>query len=335
MRIAVLGCGSWGTALAILLARNGCQVELRGRSEEEISMLRSVRENLTYLPGFVLPVEVTPFMMEEPLAGIDLVVSALPSGAVRSVFTEYSCYLKTQRSIVLLASKGLEVGTGKRLSEVVKEIAPECMIGAISGPNLALEIVRGIPTAAIVSFAEEEVADRVRMIFNCSTFRVYRSTDVTGVELAGALKNVIAVAAGVSDGLGYGDNTKGALLARGLKEIIALGTALGANPETFLGIAGIGDLVATATSPLSRNYRLGKLVGQGKSTQDALKEIGQIAEGVPTSEVIARLLQATGVFAPILESVHHVLEGHLDPKRAVAMLMERQTPVESLTPLSH
>lgn len=331
MKIAILGSGSWGTAIAILLARNGFEIELRGRDFEEISMLVSIRENLKYLPGFVLPASISPKMIEEPYKDIDLIVSALPSGAVRKVMIELAQRIDLNSVPILLASKGIELTTGQRLSEVVLEISPKSEIGALSGPNIALEIVRGIPTAAVVAFVGEETADRVRQAFNCSTFRVYRSSDVAGIELAGALKNVLAIAAGISDGLGYGDNTKGALLARGLKEMISLGIALGANPETFLGIAGVGDLFATATSPLSRNYRLGNLVGKGHSAVDALKEIGQVAEGAPTSEAVVQLLLKAGIFAPILASVHEVLKGNLDPKKAVATLMERQTPVESLT----
>jgi len=279
MNVAVLGTGSWGTALTLLLSRNGHQVTLLGRAAEEIAMLKSRRENLRYLPGFVLPADVSFGLMDEGLPDVDMTVLAVPANAVRHV-------VRTVRAARcwVIAAKGLEGGTAQLMSEVVAESSPGAEVGVISGPNLAVEIARGIPTAAVTAFADLETADRVRGVFMCRTFRVYVSTDVRGAELAGALKNVLAIGAGMSDGLGFGDNTKGALLARGLHEMMTLGMAMGANIETFMGLAGVGDLLATASSKLSRNYRVGWALGKGERLDDVLDEIGQVAEGVPTSD---------------------------------------------------
>lgn len=326
MTTAVLGSGSWGTALALLLARNGHDVTLLGRDPEEIAILRATRENLKYLPGFILPDNVTYKLLHEHLAPAEMTVVAVPSGAVRQVVHEVS----GDHPLVVVAAKGLESGTAKMVSDVVAEALPNAHIGAISGPNLAVEIVRGIPTAAIAACKDDAVAEQIRAAFNCRTFRVYKSDDVTGVELAGALKNVIAVGAGMSDGLGFGDNTKGAFLARGLKEMIGLGLKMGARLETFLGIAGVGDLFATASSNLSRNYRAGKLLGQGKSLEEALAEIGQVVEGVSTSESVQILARSFEIEMPVFAAIESVIHGHVHPMKAVGMLMERDTPTEGL-----
>ena len=326
MNVAVLGSGSWGTALTILLARNGHEVTLLGRDPEEISVMRATRENLRYLPGFIIPDGVTYELLHEHLKPVEMTVVAVPSAAVREVVTEVS----GEHPLVVVAAKGLEPGSAKMVSTVVSEALPSAQIGALSGPNLAVEIVRGIPTAAIAACADDGVAEQVRKAFNCRTFRVYKSKDVTGVELAGALKNVIAVGAGMSDGLGFGDNTKGAFLARGLKEMISLGLQMGAQIETFLGIAGVGDLFATASSNLSRNYRAGKLLAQGKSLTEALEEIGQVVEGVTTSGSVQILARQYSVEMPVFAAIESVIHGHVEPLRAVGMLMERDTPTENL-----
>jgi len=326
MNVAVLGSGSWGTALALLLARNGHDVILLGRDPEEILSMRELRENLRYLPGFILPPNVRYEFLSEYRDATEMTVVAVPSGAVRQVVSEVA----GEHPLVVVASKGLEAGSGKPMTTVVAEALPNAQVGAISGPNLAVEIVRGIPTAAVAAFADAALADQVRLAFNCRTFRVYMSDDVTGVELAGALKNVIAVGAGMSDGLGFGDNTKGAFLARGLKEMLTLGLKMGARLETFLGIAGVGDLFATASSNLSRNYRAGKMLGQGVGLDEALKQIGQVVEGVSTSESVALLTKAYEVEMPVFAAIESVIRGRMEPLRAVGMLMERTTPTEGL-----
>jgi glycerol-3-phosphate dehydrogenase (NAD(P)+) len=330
MQIAMIGAGAWGTALAILLARNGHEVALYAHSEEEMEVLANHRENLHFLPGFAIPEEVTFSLARAGIAAADLVVMAVPSGAVR----EASAFIRAENPIVVIASKGLEVTTGKLLSDVVLDVLPQSRVGAISGPNLAVEIVRGIPTAAVAAFPDDGDAELVRRAFKCRTFRVYISDDVIGIQMAGALKNVIAIAAGISDGLGFGDNTKGALVARGLREMTLLGVSRGARQETFMGIAGIGDLFATAASPLSRNYRVGRALGEGRELGEILETLGHVAEGVPTTQAAAILAHELGVKTPVMDAIRAVLDGKMRPIEGVGLLMERDTPDEGLVPRS-
>lgn len=324
MRVVVLGAGSWGTALAILLARNGAEVHLAGRDLDEIDTMGMRRENARYLPGFALPVGLSVVPLAEAPPDAELSVIAVPARAVREV-----CEFVSAGAPILVSSKGLEAGSGAILTEVVAEAVPNAEIGVISGPNLAVELVRGIPTVAVVAFPTEATAERVRDAFMSRTYRVYIGSDIVGVELAGALKNVLAIAAGMIDGLGYGDNTKGAMLARGLHEMACLGIRMGARLETFFGIAGVGDLFATANSRLSRNYRVGLGLGEGRTLADVLESIGQVAEGVPTSEAAVLLARRHGVETPIFEAVHAVLRDRLRPLEAVDRLMERMPKHEN------
>jgi glycerol-3-phosphate dehydrogenase (NAD(P)+) len=325
MQVAVLGAGSWGTALAILLARNGAQVGLFGRDEEEVAFMQSHRENLKYLPGFALPAEISVGTLQNA-GSANMTVIAVPSSSVRDLLTN----LKGEHPLLVLASKGLESATGKVVSQVAAECRPDSLLAGISGPNLAMEIVRGIPTAALVASADPVAADRVRSAFISPTYRVYITDDLMGLEIAGALKNVIAIAAGMSDGLGFGDNTKGALLARGLKEMIVYGLSLGGKMETFLGIAGVGDLFATACSKLSRNYRVGFGLGRGESLHDIMQEIGQVAEGVNTVEAVVTTARQNQIHVPLCEMIESVVRGRLTAKAAVVQLMERRTVDEGL-----
>jgi glycerol-3-phosphate dehydrogenase (NAD(P)+) len=318
MRVAVLGSGSWGTALAILLARNGHDVDLLGRDAEEIGAIERLRENLHYLPGFAIPANVRARMLGQA-EECDLAVMAVPSVAVRQA----TAFLPPGNPRIVVASKGLEPSTGSFMVDVLAEARPEAKIGVLTGPNLAVEIARGIPTVAIAAFADRIDAEAVQAAFTCATFRVSITDDVVGVELAGALKNVLAIGGGMSDGLGFGDNTKGAFLSRGLMEVARLGAAMGARPETFLGPAGVGDLFATANSHLSRNYRVGEALGRGTSLTEALHALGQVAEGVPTSEAAQVLARRHNVEMPVLAAVEGVLRGRISPRQAVAMLMER------------
>lgn len=330
MRVVVLGCGSWGTALALVLARNGHDVTLLGRDPDEIAGLRSQRENFRYLPGFVLPESVSAGYLREAPGEADFVVAAMPSQAFREVVGLPGLAPLIQRVPLLIASKGLDVVSARLLSDVAEDLYPSVVAGVITGPNLAIEMVRGIPTAAVVAFEAQGTADFVRQAFVSGSLRLYRSTDRCGLQLAGALKNVVAIAAGMSDGLGFGDNTKGALLARGWREMLALGIAMGARPETFMGIAGMGDLFATAASSLSRNYRLGRALGEGAKLSAAVDALGQVAEGVPTAEATMHLARKHGVAMPIFEAIEAVLRGQMDPKKGVALLMERETPEERI-----
>ncbi|MBS1718727.1 MAG: NAD(P)-dependent glycerol-3-phosphate dehydrogenase [Armatimonadetes bacterium] len=329
MDITVVGSGSWGSALTVLLARNGHEVILGGKDEEDILSMRSLRENLKYLPGFAFPDSVR-FELLRTLEGqADMIVVAVPAAAVRSVVTE----LKTQAPIIVVAAKGLEPAGYQIPTDIVAELRPGVGVGVLSGPNLAKEIAKGIPTAAVAAFADIDDAETVQRAFMCATFRVYVSTDVVGVELAGALKNVLAIGAGMSDALGYGDNTKGALLARGLHEMTRLGLAMGAKIDTFLGLAGVGDLFATASSNLSRNYRVGFAIGQGNSLKDAIERVEQIAEGVPTSESALILARRHGIQMPVFEAIEGVLRGRIPARQAVSALMERIPRTETLLDL--
>lgn len=324
MRVTVLGAGSWGTAMALLLGRNGHEVRLLARSEADAQSLAARRENVRYLPGFVLPEVVRYAAMDGAEPWGDMLVEALPSGAVLERAHQMAGY-----PIVCVASKGLGEH-GVLLSEVVLEACPGAQVCALSGPNLAAELAKGVPTAAVIACASEEAALAARSAFHAGAFRVYVSSDMVGVEMAGALKNVLAIAAGMSDGLGYGDNTKGTLLSRGLGEIARIGLTRGARLETFLGVAGVGDLFATATSRLSRNYRLGKLIAEGATLEQAKSEIGQVAEGAPTCASAVELAARLGVETPILDHVLRVLQGSLPAKQAVGRLMERSTIYEGL-----
>jgi glycerol-3-phosphate dehydrogenase (NAD(P)+) len=317
MRVAVLGSGSWGTALAITIARNGHPVTLVGRDPDEMDAIAERRENLRYLPGFAIP-DLVAYATYPRLQPHDLVVIATPSAAVQQVLGDIDFPTKA-----VLASKGLEPGAARTLGEVLLERLPDTEWAVLSGPNLAVELVRGIPTASVLAARSPEFAADVGPRFASKSFRVYYSDDVVGVELAGALKNVLAIGAGMSDGLGFGDNTKGALLARGLREMARLGQAKGACVDTFYGIAGVGDLFATAASPLSRNYRVGKALGQGQDLEQALAAVGQVAEGVPTSESALRLAKAHNVETPIFQAVDDVIKRRISPLQAVSQLMER------------
>lgn len=319
MHVAVIGSGSWGTALTLLLARNGHRVTLLGRNVEEIETLRETRENARYLPGFKVPENATFELLDHEPVDVEMTVLAVPSGAVRQI----SRQILGVHPLIVVAAKGLEAGTSRMMTEVVRESRPDAETGALSGPNLAVEIAQGVPTVAVAAFKNRDAADRVRDAFTCPTFRVSVSDDLVGVELGGALKNVLAIGAGMSDGLGFGDNTKAAFLCRGLMEIARIGSAMGARADTFLGPAGVGDLFATAASRLSRNYRLGVALGEGQSLGEAIAGLGQVAEGVPTSESVGRIARFYNVDLPVFAAVEAVLKGLMKPQKAVALLMER------------
>lgn len=318
---AVLGAGSWGTALAILLAKNGLRVSLWGRDRDVLETIRVSRENTRYLPGIQIPDAVEPVATPPEQAGFCVV--AVPSSGVRQALG-----FLPEGQIILVAAKGLEPETSLRMSEVVAQVCPRSACAVVSGPNLAVEVARGIPTATVIASNDGDLANSLRDRFMCRTFRVYTSSDVIGVELGGAIKNVFALGAGMSDGLGFGDNTKAALLARGLKEMMSLGVALGAMPETFMGLSGVGDLIATAVSKLSRNYRVGSLIGSGISLTHALREVGQVAEGVPTSAAAVALAKEHGVEVPLINAIHQVVIGERNPLEAVSELMDRAPKAE-------
>lgn len=319
--IAVYGAGSWGTALAVLMAKAGNTVALLGRNEEELRLMQERRENLRYLPGVVLPQPLEPTTDLNRLAS-DLVILSVPSHAVRSTARLLRPNLRPGALIVNTA-KGLEEGTQKRLSQVLKEELPGHPIVVLSGPSHAEEVGRDMPTTIVVASEDIEACERVQQLMMTPKFRVYTNPDVVGVELGGALKNVIALCTGIAEGLGFGDNTKAALMTRGLAEIARLGAAMGGNPLTFAGLSGVGDLIVTCTSLHSRNRRAGVLLGQGKPLEQVLQEVGMVVEGVKTTKVAYELSQERGISMPIIEEAYHVLFEGADPKVAVSNLMMR------------
>ncbi len=326
MKIAVIGSGGWGTAISVLLAGKGNDVYLWSWIQEETDRLNRDRENKEFLPGVRLPESIVcSHDMEKCINGAEIVVTAAPSPATRTTAKQMAPYIVPGQKIVNI-SKGLEGEL--RLSEVYRSEIPEADISVLSGPSHAEEVSRGIPTTVVVASESKETAEFLQDAFMCPTFRVYTSDDIIGVELGGALKNVIALCAGISDGLGYGDNTKAALITRGLAEITRLGTAMNARPATFSGLSGLGDLIVTGTSKLSRNYRAGTLIGSGMTLEDTLKKVHMVVEGVNTAGAAYNLSRKYNVETPIIEHAYKILFEGMDPREAVNMLMTRRKTVE-------
>jgi glycerol-3-phosphate dehydrogenase (NAD(P)+) len=328
-RIAVVGGGAWGTALADLLARKGEQVTLWAREPEVVESINQRHVNDMFLPGAPLaPTLGAARDIRAVVRDADVIISAAPSHAVRPVMTQVAGSLKG-KPLVVSASKGLDPEKLERPSAVLGEVLPAgTPIAVLSGPSFALEVYQRQPTAVVAAAAEHGVAERTQRIFSTAHFRVYSHTDVIGVELGGALKNVIALAAGILEGLGLGFNTRAALITRGLAEITRLGVALGAQPMTFAGLAGLGDLILTATGALSRNRGLGVALGQGQSVAQALARTQAVVEGVNTARTAVALGERHGVELPISREVANVLFQNKAPRQAVADLMERELKAE-------
>lgn len=324
--IGVVGAGSWGTTISQLLATKGYQVDLWVYEEDLCQTMRETRENSVYLPGFRLHQNVAPHHdLQQVVEGHDLLVMVVPSHVYRQTAVRMGPYLK-QGSVIVSATKGIENGTLLMMSDIWKELQPSspfaCVL-SLSGPSFAREVIRQAPTAIVVAGEDLEVAGWVQRIFSTNTFRVYTSSDKTGVELAGALKNVIAIAAGISDGLGFGHNTRAALITRGLAEMSRLGVKMGANVLTFSGLSGIGDLLLTCTGDLSRNRQVGLQLGQGRRIDDILGEMRMVAEGVKTAQSVHFLAERMVVEMPIAEQVYQVIYAGKSPQTAVRELMER------------
>ncbi|MEW8691868.1 MAG: NAD(P)H-dependent glycerol-3-phosphate dehydrogenase [Candidatus Thiodiazotropha endolucinida] len=328
--IAVLGAGSWGTALAILLSGNGHRVSLWGHLQEEIEALIRERENKQYLPGVGFPPLLHPEIeLHKALHGASEILIAVPSHAFQSVASNIAPLLQAQPGITW-ATKGFEPGTQQLLSEVAAERLPGRKLAVISGPTFAGEVARGLPTAVTVAATTTEHAERIAELLHAPWFRAYTSDDMVGVQVGGASKNVLAIAAGIADGLGFGANTRAALITRGLTEIMRLGLKLGGRQETFMGLAGLGDLVLTCTDNQSRNRRMGLALAEGLSMERARLSIGQEVEGVHAAQEVYALSQRHGVEMPISEQVYRVLYEGLAPKEAVHNLLERRQKAEGL-----
>ncbi len=328
--VAVVGAGSWGTTVATLAARTTPTI-LWARREQLAQRINETRFNDDYLPGFRLPDELTATHdLEAAVRGAGAVVMAVPSHGYRSVFAEAAPSIAPDIPLVSL-TKGIEQGTLARMTEVMADVSPghpRELMGVLTGPNLAEEIVAGQPAASVIALTDREAALSLQGCFMSPTFRVYTNDDVIGCELAGALKNVMAIASGMSDGLGFGDNSRAALLTRALAELARLGVALGGRPETFAGLAGMGDLVATCSSDRSRNHRVGFELARGKSLDEITSEMRMVAEGIKTTAGVIGLAERAGVEMPIAFHVGLVLEGKTTPRDAVLSLMTREAKAE-------
>lgn len=330
-RIVVVGAGSWGTTVASLAAATTDTVLWARREELAIAIDRD-RVNPDYLPGVTLPRSLTAtHLLEEAVTGADAVVMAVPSHGFREVFTEMTAHVGSTTPIVSL-TKGIEQGSLARMTEIVGAVDPThdpAVIGVLTGPNLAAEILAGQPTASVVAMADANAAMELQRVFMGPAFRVYTHDDVVGCELAGALKNVMAIASGMSDGLGFGDNTRATLLTRALAELTRLGVALGGRPPTFAGLAGMGDLIATCSSAKSRNHQVGFALAQGRTLEEIVAEMRMVAEGVKTTESVLGLAERAGVDMPIATHVGLVLDGEITPRDGVLSLMTREAKAES------
>lgn len=327
-RIAILGDGGWGTALGLLLFKQGHAVRLWGPFPEYIERLRREHENTLYLPGVPLP-EVLNWTADrdEAVSGAEVVILAVPSKYYRSVLESFVGRLPSDCAL-LSVSKGLDVATRQRLTEVAGEVLGHKPVAVLSGPSHAEEVAQGVPTAVVIACADHARAHALQKIITAPQFRVYTSEDIVGVELGGALKNIIAIAAGVSDGLGFGDNTRAALMTRGLAEMTRLGCALGARLETFAGLSGLGDLIVTCTSRWSRNHLVGEQLGRGQTLDQIVSSMSQVAEGVTTCAIARALAREHGVRAPITDEVYAVIHEGRSPAQAVKALMTRDARPE-------
>lgn len=326
--ISVLGAGSMGTAVSVLLAGNGHNVLMWSLYKDEVDMINNVRVQKDKLPGVIIPQSVRcTGDLEEAARFSDIFVLAIPSQRVRENVKAIAS-VRPKPSVISCFSKGLEKESGLRMSEVIKEELPGATVVAMSGPCHAEELSRGIPTAYVAASESRKAAEMIQDLFMSHRFRVYTNPDIVGVELGGAIKNVIALCAGISDGLGYGDNTKAALMTRGIAEISRLGCAMGALRQTFSGLAGIGDLIVTCTSMHSRNRRAGILIGKGLSVDQAMEEVKMVVEGVYTTEPVYNLSRKLGVRMPITAEAYAILFEGKDPASAVSALMSRDKTCE-------
>ncbi|MGH4051334.1 MAG: NAD(P)H-dependent glycerol-3-phosphate dehydrogenase [Clostridium sp.] len=322
-KVAFLGGGSFGTALSILLAKKGITVNLWDRKLSVIDDINIKRENIKYLPSIIVPAGVTAFtQIEKVVFNADIIVLAVPSHAIRDLSKRIAPHLKDNQIVVSIA-KGIEEGSSKRISEVIEEEIKGNPIVILSGPSHAEEVALDIPTTVVVTSKKIEYAKIVQDTFMTSKFRVYTNEDIIGVEIGGAVKNIIALAAGISDGIGYGDNSKAALMTRGMSEIIRIGTRLGGKAETFYGLTGMGDLIVTCTSMHSRNRRAGIMIGKGISMEKACQDIGMVVEGIKATRAFYELKEKLKISMPITDVLYKVLFENKDPKYGVYELMSR------------
>lgn len=326
--VGIMGAGSWGTALALLLHKNGHQVTVWSINEDEVKMLSEKREHESKLPGVKIPEDMMfTTDIESTVKGKDFVVLAVPSPFTRST-SRNMCPFIAEGQIIVDVAKGIEESTLMTLSQQIEEEIPQADVAVLSGPSHAEEVGRGLPTTVVIGAKTKETADYLQEMFMSEVFRVYTSPDILGMELGGSLKNVIALAAGIADGLGYGDNTKAALITRGIAEIARLGVKMGGAIESFTGLTGIGDLIVTCASVHSRNRKAGYLIGQGMSMQEAMDEVKMVVEGVYSTKAAVKLGEKYDVSLPIINKVNEVLFENKDPREAVNELMLRDSKAE-------
>jgi glycerol-3-phosphate dehydrogenase (NAD(P)+) len=328
--IAILGAGSWGTALAWLWGKDGRQVSLWGHDGERMARMREARENSDYLPGLKLPRSVRVTSELNDCAGADLIVFATPSTALRKVAARLRETIGSVRALLLSCVKGIEHGTGMRMSQILSELFPEQNIAVLSGPNLAAEVVQNLPTATVIGCNDAECATSLQGILGSPRFRVYTSQEVASIELGGALKNVFAVAAGISDGLGLGDNSKAALVTRSLAELVRLGIAMGGTAQAFYGLSGAGDLIVTCYSERSRNHTVGKRLGRGESLTQITGSMKMVAEGIPTARSAFECARQLKIETPIVDQVYSVLYEQKKPIVALEEVLSREQKAEQL-----
>lgn len=318
-KIGIVGAGSWGTALGFVLGGRGIPVALWGHNPQHVATLRATRKNETYLPGVELPPEIAPTAELAELADADLVLFVTPSKAIREVARQFAALHPRRDATLLSCTKGLERGSGLRMSAILREIFPGNTVAVLSGPGHAEEVVQRMPTAVVLGCEDAAIARKIQLAFSTPFFRGYTSTDVAGIELGGALKNIVAIAVGISDGLGLGDNSKAALVTRALAEMVRLGVALGGRRETFHGLSGIGDLIVTCYSRHSRNRAVGEQLGRGEPLEKITDGMRMVAEGIPTTLSASECARKLGVDTPIIDQVRAIL---YDKKPVRESLME-------------
>jgi glycerol-3-phosphate dehydrogenase (NAD(P)+) len=327
---AILGAGGWGTALSVLWAKNGRDILLWGNNPERIDCIRKTRENEVYLPGIKLPDTIRLTSNLPDCATADLIVFVTPSIALRKIAARMAEALVNDHAIVLSCTKGIEHGTGMRMSEILREIFPAHAIAVLSGPNLAADVSQDLPTATVLACNRAEYAADLQSFLGSPRFRIYTGDELTGIELGGALKNVFAIAAGASDGLGLGDNSKAALVTRSLAEMIRLGTAMGGRLPTFYGLSGAGDLILTCFSRRSRNWHVGEQLGRGQSLAQVTSSMQMVAEGIPTTKSAYECARKLNIDTPIIDQVYALLYEGKAPTQAMQELLARDQKAERI-----
>ncbi|MDJ0709044.1 MAG: NAD(P)H-dependent glycerol-3-phosphate dehydrogenase [Woeseiaceae bacterium] len=328
LKTGLLGGGSWGTTVAALVARNA-PITLWARKQQTVDEINSHHTNSRFLPDAVLPDQVHATTdIEEAVAGMDVIIMGIPSQSFRSVLERVRPHIRPWVPVISL-SKGIELDTGKRMTEIIDEVLPGHPAGVLTGPNLAREIMAGFAAGSVIAMKDEVIVRELQKLFSSGLFRVYTNHDVIGCEAGGVLKNIIAIAAGMGDGLGAGDNTRSAVITRGLAEITRLGVAMGGEPQTFAGLAGTGDLIATCTSPQSRNRTVGYELGRGRSMREITDEMFMVAEGVKSAPAVMGLAEKHGVDTPIVREVFQVVQGNSTPQQAFRGLLRTAAGAES------